>query len=254
LVVSEMLVFETDANLPVEACGNSDCSRKCYFIKSPPSLITLGFGTEISRWFLMAVFKFSILTILLWSIGTFALTDKSCTSFLKSQNETVAHKVEEADIAQNVSSKSLQKQVELKIGKKIRLKVKVTYNTFIQIFDTKGKELAWADFYLAEGNIVKIVNISVDPPYQKTGISKLIIAKIVELVPEVVGLWTSYVQDNERVLNQFLDSGYNISDAIKQTPTYKSIAAIGFTEFQEIRYSEKDKYLFDYTARKPQSH
>jgi GNAT superfamily N-acetyltransferase len=144
-----------------------------------------------------------------------------------------------------------QRQVQAKVGNEITIKISEGVDTFIRIFDSNGHELAWANFYLTNENVVKVLNIRVQPKFQRLGISKLILAKVVDFFPNARGLKTSYIDDNQSELDKYLGAGYSIVDAIKLTPTYKSLAAIGFTDFIEIRYNERDKYLLDFTVSKP---
>jgi hypothetical protein len=182
-------------------------------------------------------YSISFVIVFIWSANVFASIGKKCAAHVKSQIET-----------ENLNS--IKKQVESKLGSKISIKVSKSFNTFIHIMDKESNILGWADFYLTDDNFVKIVNIQIEPRYQRSGISKLIIAKILKITPQALGVKVSYTEINEKVLNEYLVAGYSLKEAIVQTPTYKSLAANGLTDFHEIRYFEQNKKLMDFTVKK----
>lgn len=146
----------------------------------------------------------------------------------------------------------IQKDVESKIKKLVVIKSNEENDpSAIIIEDTRGRRLAYADYYFydrEDRTTLKVMNIQVERTVRKKGLSKLILAKILELNPQITEIVSSLIQDNEKIFYAYLNQGNSVVEAIKQTPAYKVRANLGFSKIKSYRFIERDQHLMDFTV------
>ncbi len=142
-----------------------------------------------------------------------------------------------------------QKTVEIKLDEPVTLEVSELHKgktKLVTVHNKNEQQIAYAEFSFPEKDVIKIGQIDVLPAYWKNGISKLIIARIIEDNPQVKEIKTQLADRNEKVFNDFRDMGYSVLDAIKETPAYKVRAALGFSKIKE--YEHRENHLSPYTG------
>lgn len=142
-----------------------------------------------------------------------------------------------------------QNDVEIKLSQPVSLELSELHGgktKIITVYNKNELQIAYADYSFQGADIIKIGQIDISPAYWKNGLSKLILARIIEDNPQVKEIKTQLADRNEKVFNDFRDMGYSVLDAIKETPAYKVRAALGFSKIKE--YEHKENHQRSYTG------
>jgi hypothetical protein len=107
----------------------------------------------------------------------------------------------------------------------------------ISLFHPTSKErigfLEWS--YHADLKQIELDLTKIAPEYQEAGLSNLLTEQMVKQAPEANEIFVSaLILDNNWVVQKYLDRGYSLKDAIKESPAYKNLSKSGFTEITKI--------------------
>jgi hypothetical protein len=111
-----------------------------------------------------------------------------------------------------------------------------------------GRSIANLDYDIENG-VLTSGFAHVDPPYREVGIATLLFERIISTHPEIKIIKSGrLVQTNIYEIEDAINDGASIIEALRETPAYKLRARLGFSE---IIPDSIDPNTFSFSVRKP---
>lgn len=119
----------------------------------------------------------------------------------------------------------------------------------ISLKDSKGDQLAYCE-YILNGDELSSIQIRVPELNKGKGISRLALARMLEIHPEVKSIRTEIIDDNVDVFESYRNLGYSTLDAFMETPAYRIRASLGFTKIVAFEYRGLGRPATGFTVAK----
>lgn len=105
--------------------------------------------------------------------------------------------------------------------------------------DRNGNKVVVGEFHygLAENDtILEIDLVLIAPEAKQNHIATALYAKVLQEHPSIREIRSDLVSDNFQIIRQALSKGFDLIDAVKASPAYKSMERLGFTEISLLNY------------------